>query len=146
LQVNQQRKVIIMISTLTIPALKSLASDMGLTVPSKARKADIIALIGAEIDRLHSEAIAEDRTRVVRKVAAGYAASVAREAASKRKGEPKSYTERSISRSLTYARQNGYVIAETDDVYRAKHFTAKQRRRAAKKYKAQYAKLSRTLG
>ena len=130
-----------MISTLTVPALKSLASDMGIVVPSKARKADIVALISDAIETAHSEAIDFNRERdfwqTIRKGDTAKATPVKREA--------KSYSERSISRSLTYARQNGFIIGDTDDVYPAKHFTAKQRRRAAKKYNAQYAKISAKL-
>lgn len=58
-----------MIANLTVPALKTLISDMNLRsqngdiiVPSKARKADIITLITEEIDRLHSEALTIDAT------------------------------------------------------------------------------------
>lgn len=114
-----------MYATLTIPALKTLISEMNvrrqygdIPVPSKARKADIIALIEQEISRvwavaiasdeardaaiwqaspayrhfskavnatnsyraaldmLHSEAIAENRTRVTRKIVDGYRKSV----------------------------------------------------------------------
>ncbi len=57
-----------MYATLTIPALKSLISDMNvrsqngdIIVPSKARKADIVTLITDEIDRLWDEAKEWDR-------------------------------------------------------------------------------------
>lgn len=53
-----------MYATLTIPALKLLISDMNIrsqngdiTVPSRARKSDIVTLITDEISRLWDEAI-----------------------------------------------------------------------------------------
>ncbi len=117
-----------MLSNLTLLAtLKSIASDMGIRVPSKARKAEIIDLILAEIDVLHGEAIDENRKRVVSKIAAGYAASVKREG--------KSYTQRMISRCEGYARQNGneYSGFIGDMIAR---FTPAQRRRYNKKVRS----------
>ena len=42
---------------MNVAELKSLASDMGIKVPSKARKADIETLITDAIDTAHAEAL-----------------------------------------------------------------------------------------
>lgn len=81
---------------LTVPALREIAATMNITIPSKARKDDIVAAINEGIETAHSEAIelagkidaidsaiAEmaklDRVNMVKDVVAGKARQDARE-------------------------------------------------------------------
>jgi hypothetical protein len=80
---------------LTVPALREIAATMNITIPSKARKDDIVALINEGINTAHSEAIElagkidaidkviadkdERRVSLIKDIVAGYRAQTARE-------------------------------------------------------------------
>lgn len=108
---------------------RKIASDLKIAGRSKMNKDALISAIASVMDELHSEAIAENRTRVTRKIAAGYFASVAEidaqyvtslsyVPAKTLKGAPMG----SARRKDNYLRQNG-----------CERLTAKQNRRVGKK-------------
>ncbi len=116
-------------NSMTVAQLKALASDMNLSVASKARKADIIDLITAEIDRLHTEAIAENETREIVSLAQSGNYLKADKSQDETARLIDGYYERMRNRLDHYTRQNGTIRLTARQARRYNKKTAKQAKR-----------------
>ena len=108
----------------TVAALREIADRMGLEIKGKVTKTVLAGIIADAIEPMHAEAIAENRTRAVSKIAAGYRASIEREL--------KSFDARMA------ARVNGYKIQRNGGT-----LTRKQLQRIGKKVNAHAARNAR---
>jgi hypothetical protein len=114
----------------TVSTLREIASTMNITIPSKARKDEIIALINEGIESAHSEAI--DLTGKI----AAIDSVITPVSLVKDVTGPKSYTQRMIGRTLGYARQNGHAHLTEHIGDAIARFTPRQRSRYLKKVRA----------
>jgi hypothetical protein len=92
---------------MNVTELKAYAKSVGMTGYSKLRKNELITAIG---DFFYDAAVTENRHRTVRKVAAGYKASIAEDAASLPQTLPKPRKGMGVgsaTRLDNYLRQNG---------------------------------------
>lgn len=120
---------------MNVTELKALAKSLNVTGYSRLRKAELIVAIG---DATYDDAVTENRTRSVRKVAAGY--------------KRKSYNERMVNRLFGYHTQNGFghmlsvpEYAGYDSPLMMSKLTPSQRKRYTKKYNRQYGRLVASL-